>query len=102
MTDLPTAEPYPFGTILSVKPSPRHALLTAVVYQSDPPRCGDGYRYTCLFPREGKPFQIAKVYSEEVEAVAGFDANGDVLCRNCTDECRERCFASGTTPATCC
>ena len=94
-------EPYPFGTILSIRPGDRHELLTAVVYQSDPPKSGDGYRYQCLFPVDGYAFRIAKVYSYEVDSVTGIDTDGDLLCRGCAEATRSRCSERGITPATC-
>ena len=104
MTDyveLPTTEPYPFATVLSIIPGDRHELLTAVVYQSDPPKYSGGYRYQCLFPNGAERFKIAKVYSTEIKSVIGLDTNGDLLCRGCPDSTRDRCFAQGITPATC-
>ena len=104
MTDQPTyqtQEPYPFSTILSLIPGGRHELLTAVVAQSDPPKCnGGGYRYSCLFPVPGG-VRVAKVYSEEIAAATGLDLDGDILCSECLDKTQKRCKAWGITPATC-
>ena len=100
-TELPTTEPYPFATILAIKPDGNHELLVAVVAQSDPPRCGDGYRYSCLFQFDGHRPQVAKVYSDEIKAVTGLDTNGDILCNGCADSTHNRCVAQGITPATC-
>jgi len=97
---IPPTEPYPFGTVLSIKPG-RHELLTAVVFSSDPPKCGNGYRYRCLFPWIGHRPQVAKVYSDEILAVADQDA-GDILCSGCSPATRERCRLQGITPQTCC
>ena len=93
-------EPYPFGTILSIRPGDRHELLTAVVAQSDPPKSGSGYRYNCLFP-VANGVRVSKVYSEEISAATGLDLDGDILCSGCPDETRNRCKAQGITPATC-
>ena len=99
--ELPASEPYPFATVLSLTPGDRHELLTAVVFQSDPPKCGNGYRYRCLFPVDTGGVRVGYVYSDEIAAVVGLDLNGDVLCSGCTPEMQERCAARGVTPATC-
>ena len=99
---LPTTEPYPFGTKLTIKSGGHHELLEAVVFQNDPPKVnGGGYRYYCLFPVPGRRPITAKVYSDEIESVTGIDINGDILCSGCAEETQARCFAQGITPATC-
>jgi len=98
--DLPTTEPYPFATVLQLKPGGRHELLTAVVY-SEPDKCnGSGYRYHCLFPVDDG-IRVSKVYSEEIESVTGLDLSGDILCSGCPDGTHKYCVARGVTPATC-
>ena len=99
--ELPTQEPYPFATILRIKSGGRHELLTAVIFSGDPPKCGNGWRYQCLFPVKNG-IRVGKVYSEEIEAVTGMDLDGVVLCSGCPDSARARCKAQGISPATCC
>ena len=99
--DLPTSEPFPFATVLQLKPGGRHELLSAVVY-SEPDRCnGSGYRYHCLFPVPADGIRIGKVYSDEIETVTGLDLSGDILCSGCPDGTRNYCASRGVTPATC-